>query len=103
MLESLYKTFNGNYPEDYFGHSLSVSDVVALKREGTVIHHYVDNIGFKEVLDFGQSTYDHDRQQNDGTVVKKTSVLDRLNKFREEAREEMIVQRSEERSIGRGA
>ena len=31
MLESLYATFNVDHPEDFRGHSMSVSDVVAFK------------------------------------------------------------------------
>ena len=34
------------------GHSLSVSDVIALKRNGEVSVHYVDSIGFKELPGF---------------------------------------------------
>ena len=39
-------------PQDFEGHSLSVSDVIALKRNGEVSVHYVDSIGFKELPGF---------------------------------------------------
>ena len=39
-------------PTDYHGHSLSVSDVIALKRNGEVSVHYVDSIGFKDLQGF---------------------------------------------------
>ena len=48
-LEELYLTFNLRRPEDFRGHSLSVSDVVVLNREGQAGAFYVDRIGFKEL------------------------------------------------------
>ncbi|MBR3126381.1 MAG: DUF4316 domain-containing protein, partial [Mogibacterium sp.] len=40
------------HPEDFRGHSLSVSDIVAIRQNGIVSCHYVDSIGFKELPDF---------------------------------------------------
>ena len=51
-LEELYLTFNLRRPEDFRGHSLSVSDVVVLNREGQAGAFYVDRIGFKELPGF---------------------------------------------------
>lgn len=51
-LDGLYQTFNMNRPEDFTGHSLSVSDIVALKQAGVVTCHYVDSIGFAELPTF---------------------------------------------------
>ena len=51
-LESLFETFNANRPEDFKGHSLSVSDIVALKQAGAVSFHYCDSVGFSEVPAF---------------------------------------------------
>ena len=53
-LEKLYEKFNINHPADFRGHSLSVSDIVALKRDGVVSCHYCDSVGFKEVPEFMQ-------------------------------------------------
>ena len=52
MLEGLYTKFNVDQPEDFRGHSLSVSDIVALKTGGVVSCHYVDSVGFTELKDF---------------------------------------------------
>ena len=52
LLEQLYQKFNFARPTDYHGHSLSVSDVIAIKRNGEVSVHYVDSIGFKELPGF---------------------------------------------------
>lgn len=51
-LEDLYRKFNLDHPEDFRGHSLSVSDIVALNAGGVVSCHYVDSIGFAELPDF---------------------------------------------------
>lgn len=51
-LEALFETFNVNRPEDFKGHSLSVSDIVALKQAGAVSFHYCDSVGFSEVPTF---------------------------------------------------
>ena len=52
LLEQLYQKFNFARPTDYHGHSLSVSDVIMLNQDGKISAHYVDSIGFKELLGF---------------------------------------------------
>ena len=54
MLEQLYEKFNLDHPDDFTGHSLSVSDIVALKTDSVVSCHYVDSFGFQELPDFLQ-------------------------------------------------
>ena len=51
-LDALYETFNIRRPEGFRGHSLSVSDIVALKQNGMVSCHYVDSWAFKALPDF---------------------------------------------------
>lgn len=52
MLEMLYEKFNIAHPADFHGHSLSVSDIVAIRTNGQISCHYVDSIGFKELPEF---------------------------------------------------
>ena len=52
MLEALYLKFNIARPHDFTGHSMSVSDVIALRMDGKVTVHYVDSVGFHELPDF---------------------------------------------------
>lgn len=47
-LESAFYVFNRERPEDFKGHSLSVSDVVVLDDTA----YYVDSVGFKPLKDF---------------------------------------------------
>lgn len=51
-LESLFAMFNINRPEDFRGHSLSVSDVIVLHDGASKTAHFVDSFGFKELPDF---------------------------------------------------
>ena len=51
-LEDIYRRFNIDHPDDFKGHSLSVSDVVVLHGNGADAAWYVDSIGFKELPGF---------------------------------------------------
>ena len=52
-LEDLYVQFNGpKMPEDFTGHSLSVSDIVVVHRDGEDHAYYVDRFGYEEVPEF---------------------------------------------------
>ena len=51
-LEDIYRTFNVDYPADFKGHSLSVSDVVVLHQNGQNTAHYCDSVGFQQVPEF---------------------------------------------------
>lgn len=52
ILESLYARFNLDRPEGFHGHSLSVSDVIALKQNGRLTCYYTDSFGFQKLPDF---------------------------------------------------
>lgn len=56
-LEEVYQRFNVDRPLDFTGHSLSVSDILAIKHNGDVSYHYCDSVGFKELTDFQKSNY----------------------------------------------
>lgn len=49
FLESIYSRFNIDRPEDFKGHSLSVSDIVAIRQAGVVSCYYCDSIGFQKL------------------------------------------------------
>ena len=53
-LGQIYEKFNIDHPEDFTGHSLSISDIVIIKQEGEETAHYVDSFGFREVPEFLQ-------------------------------------------------
>ncbi len=53
-LEDIFTRFNIDHPEDFTGHSLSVSDVVVLHQNGKTTAHYVDSVGYRQVPEFLQ-------------------------------------------------
>ena len=52
VLDNLEYRFNNEHPADYRHPSMSVSDIVAIKRDGKVSCHYCDSFGFAEVSGF---------------------------------------------------
>ncbi len=126
-LEDLYRIFNIEHPQDFTGHSLSISDIVALKQAGVVSYHYVDSIGYKELTNF-RNTANHlknaemqmedDYGMIDGVInnapkepvkapapkkeetkTKKPSVLAKLRQYQEEDRKATTQHRSAERDL----
>ena len=126
-LEEIYYTFNTNHPQDFTGHSLSVSDIVALKQNGVVSYHYVDSVGYKELPNFAkpenylknaEMQVEDDYNMIDGIVNngpkqpaqnqpkrqeevknKKPSVLAKLRQYQEEDRRGTTMHRSAERDF----
>ena len=52
ILEGLYTRFNLNRPDDFRGHSLSVSDVIAFNLNGQTECYYTDSFGFYKLPAF---------------------------------------------------
>ena len=50
--EQLFYRFNNEHPADYGHPSMSVSDIIAIKRNGKVSCHYCDSFGFQQVPGF---------------------------------------------------
>lgn len=92
LLEGLYEKFNIDHPSDFRRHSLSVSDIVALRVNGVVSSHYVDSFGFKELPEFikpenylkaAEMSMEDDYGMLDGIInngprEEKRSVLEQL-------------------------
>ena len=119
MLEQMYEKFNRDYPLDFQGHSLSVSDVVALQQNGTVTCHYVDRIGFQELPGFlepenylknAEMALEDDYGMIDGIInngkadrvkegeEKRPSVLRQLKETAREPEPVKPIRKTEERS-----
>ena len=125
-LEDLYRIFNVEHPQNFVGHSLSVSDIVALKQAGVVSYHYVDSIGYKELTNFrtnenylknaemqmeddfgmidgiinnGPKEEPKPVKQAEETKSKKPSVLAKLRQYQKEDREKTTQHRSAERDL----
>ena len=51
-LEALFAQFNNDRPDDFFGHSLSVSDVIVISIDGKDTAYFCDSFGFTEMPEF---------------------------------------------------
>ena len=125
-MEDLYRIFNIERPQDFTGHSLSISDIVALKQAGVVSYHYVDSIGYKELANFhpaqnylknAEMQMEDDYGMIDGVInngpkeepkavkqaeeikSKKPSVLAKLRQYQKADREQNSQHRSAERDL----
>lgn len=54
-LEAIYEKFNIARPDNFKGHSLSVSDIVVLHQNGRNSAHFVDSFGFTGFPDFAKA------------------------------------------------
>lgn len=52
LMSSLFYRFNVDSPADFAGHSLSISDVVTIRRNEATRAYYVDTVGFTELPSF---------------------------------------------------
>ena len=121
MLEEMYTKFNNDHPADFRGHSLSVSDIVALRQNGIVSCHYVDSVGFKELPEFlkpenylknAEMAMEDDYGMIDGIInngradrvkdaeEKRPSVLEQLKAEPPQIDHPGRIRRPEERNIG---
>lgn len=99
ILEDIFKKFNNDRPEDFTGHSLSVSDVVVLEDKEGSSAYFVDTVGMadvtdlffelkKETIDLSRLTeveiteeYDRrDDEPDNSTHVKNTILFTDLDK-----------------------
>jgi len=53
-LDTLWDTFNTAHPAGYLRPSMSVSDIVAIRKDGVLSCHYVDRLAFTELHGFLQ-------------------------------------------------
>lgn len=79
-LEDLYTQFNVYHPEDFRGHSMSVSDLVILNQDGETTAFFCDSIGFTDVSDFVAQDYEKARE--------KPSIRQRLKQAQEKKAEQ---------------
>lgn len=49
VLENLYEMFNINHPDDFKGHSLSMSDIIVLFDDNGCKWYYCDSFGWRDI------------------------------------------------------
>lgn len=101
-LNSIYERFNLYHPDDFRGHSLSVSDVIVLHKDNRDQAYYVDSFGFRQVPEFFadnplkkvEEMLEDDYGMIDGIInngdrrkddEKKHSVMDKIQEKKKEA------------------
>ena len=91
-LETLWEKFNLHHPADYQRPSMSVSDIVAIKRGGVVSCHYCDSVGFAEIPDFiakKPSVAELEAQVKAGQAISLTDLADAVHR---EKRKSVVAQ-----------
>ena len=100
-LNKLYEQFNINHPADFKGHSLSISDIIALKINDRLSFHYVDSFGFKEqphflpqrnYLETAEKTVEQNYNQLDGVINNKPTVSETEKAERKEKKTSVVEQ-----------
>ena len=79
-LEDIFTRFNIDRPEDFRGHSLSVSDVVVLHQNGENTCHFVDSFGYKEVPEFIQEIAQERQTDKSSVIDETTEILEEIAK-----------------------
>lgn len=110
MLEQLFARFNLDRPEDFYGHSLSVSDVVGIHKDGIISFYYVDRVGFKKLDGFMEDTETNHTPESSTTTVGYiwTVITSAIAKTQEEGRNrgdilydgDMLLCRKKEQASG---
>lgn len=78
-LDSLYEKFNLSHPKGYYGHSLSVSDVLILHKDNQTKAYYVDSFGFHELPDFVRQRMreaEMNRKREDSVITLDTTGVE---------------------------
>lgn len=73
-LDDLFTEFNINRPADFTGHSLSVSDIIAIKEEFGITAYYVDSFGFENLPEFAQDIEDQQQEADVASFEKYQGI-----------------------------
>jgi len=75
VLDSIYQEFNTGRPNDFKGHSLSVSDIVAFNYNGALSVYFCDRCGWVKLENecFFKSYYDKTESQTKPYMVRESS------------------------------
>ena len=84
-LDQLWYQFNNEHPADFQHPSMSVSDIIALKRDGVVTCHYCDSFGFKQLTDFltpKPTVAELEHQAKNGQPISLMDLADAIHRER---------------------
>ncbi|WP_024858727.1 YodL domain-containing protein [Ruminococcus albus] len=85
-LEAIYTKFNIDHPEDFRGHSLSVSDVIVITDNGKDTAYYCDSFGFTGMPEFFREKVLTQEKEEDPLFRAKNLINDFcVDEYSEEA------------------
>ena len=82
-LDQLWYQFNNDHPADFQHPSMSVSDIIVLKRDGVVSCHYCDSFGFEQLTDFisqKPTVAEMEAQVKAGQTISLTDLADAVHR-----------------------
>ena len=82
-LDQLWYQFNNDHPADFQHPSMSVSDIIVLKRDGVVSCHYCDSFGFEQLTDFisqKPTVAELEAQVKAGQTISLTDLADAVHR-----------------------
>ena len=82
-LDQLWYQFNNDHPADFQHPSVSVSDIIVLKRDGVVSCHYCDSFGFEQLTDFisqKPTVAELEAQVKAGQTISLTDLADAVHR-----------------------
>ena len=91
-LDQLWYQFNNDHPADFQHPSLSVSDIIVLKRDGVVSCHYCDSFSFAQLTDFisqKPTVAELEAQVKAGQAISLTDLADAVHR---EKRKSVVAQ-----------
>ena len=91
-LDQLWYQFNNDHPADFQHPSVSVSDIIVLKRDGVVSCHYCDSFGFEQLTDFisqKPTVAELEAQVKAGQTISLTDLADAVHR---EKRKSVVAQ-----------
>ena len=91
-LGQLWYQFNNDHPADFQHPSLSVSDIIVLKRDGVVSCHYCDSFSFAQLTDFisqKPTVAELEAQVKAGQAISLTDLADAVHR---EKRKSVVAQ-----------
>ena len=82
-LDQLWYQFNNDHPADFQHPSVSVSDIIVLKRDGVVSCHYCDSFSFAQLTDFisqKPTVAELEAQVKAGQTISLTDLADAVHR-----------------------
>ena len=81
ILDDIFRKFNVDRPEDFRGHSLSVSDIIVLEDKNSSSAFFVDSYGMTEVTDL---FFDLEKQNIDISKLSEITLTEEYDRRRDQ-------------------